>query len=556
MAHLLCKLFLFIYTLFLSCNFYYISGHRQDSYIDPYEGQAPDGYQSSSERMDCENHSNFSMTLTLAVLIDRTYNNECEPESQSAEGGTSYSESQEFQSSHEFYTEMVRDNALDAGRESLKFDAMQGMAGSDSKEQIEVPRSHRYRAAQLSRIMTENADLLHIYQTCNCGDTARIEARLEKIEQIFQGNIILSHQAYELSSDAIGLLSKERLDPMGYFECSGDQFQQAIHQECIGILEKLALPNQDILVKEYMNSMLHLVDAARESNQSNSPIEAMSLTNVCWSILDCIKAAGEGIIEGTISTVVNHPIEATLCICAPQYLLAYHVGKIAYAYLDIKIACLMDQEAGAQKLVDYMQPFISCVDAISEGDITLRGSVKLAATVATQVVVQGKVQAGFKIFYETTKKRAKNYLKNNPAATAQQYLATADGRILQAAGGPGKNTLNLRDVRGKGTKNSGINTEKSVLTFKNMQEFFESKFGMELKRASDPTSRQWDGQTIFKLNRKLNKYGLKKGDQFYLDAVHKDHLEVFNKRGKFKTVLNLDGTENILKREAAKNRKI
>ncbi|MBO4125824.1 filamentous hemagglutinin [Streptococcus suis] len=30
-----------------------------------------------------------------------------------------------------------------------------------------------------------------------------------------------------------------------------------------------------------------------------------------------------------------------------------------------------------------------------------------------------------------------------------------------------------------------------------------------------------------------------------MDGLHKDHLEVFDKRGKLKDILNLDGTSNL-----------
>ena len=44
---------------------------------------------------------------------------------------------------------------------------------------------------------------------------------------------------------------------------------------------------------------------------------------------------------------------------------------------------------------------------------------------------------------------------------------------------------------------------------------------------------------------------LKKGDIFYLDKAEKDHLEVFNKRGKAKMVLDLDGNLHVTKTKAA-----
>jgi len=55
---------------------------------------------------------------------------------------------------------------------------------------------------------------------------------------------------------------------------------------------------------------------------------------------------------------------------------------------------------------------------------------------------------------------------------------------------------------------------------------------------------------------KIGDLTLKKGDRFYLDAMHKNHIEVFNRNGKIKTVLNLDGTENISKLKAAEGRTV
>lgn len=49
---------------------------------------------------------------------------------------------------------------------------------------------------------------------------------------------------------------------------------------------------------------------------------------------------------------------------------------------------------------------------------------------------------------------------------------------------------------------------------------------------------------------------MKKGDHFYLDNLHKDHLEVFDSTGNFKHVLNLDGSLNNQKTDMAKGRHI
>ncbi|KAA5926863.1 hypothetical protein F3I58_18550 [Pantoea sp. VH_4] len=82
----------------------------------------------------------------------------------------------------------------------------------------------------------------------------------------------------------------------------------------------------------------------------------------------------------------------------------------------------------------------------------------------------------------------------------------------------------------------------------NIGEFFkQSGFGSEIKELSKKTSKQYQGQAVYKANKSVGDY-IKKGDQFYLDAKHKDHIEVFDSTGtKVKAVLNLDGSFNDAK---------
>ena len=61
---------------------------------------------------------------------------------------------------------------------------------------------------------------------------------------------------------------------------------------------------------------------------------------------------------------------------------------------------------------------------------------------------------------------------------------------------------------------------------------------------------------MYKVIEDIPKYDLKKGDQLYLDARHKNHFEVFRKNGVSKKVLNLDGTKNAAKTVAAAHRKL
>ncbi len=89
---------------------------------------------------------------------------------------------------------------------------------------------------------------------------------------------------------------------------------------------------------------------------------------------------------------------------------------------------------------------------------------------------------------------------------------------------------------------------------KNMEKFFSgSEFGQQMYDASRKTVKIYDGQSVYQSTEKIGKI-LRKGDLFYLDGKHKDHLEVFDSQGKFIKVLNLDGTINQEKTNSGKGR--
>ena len=98
-------------------------------------------------------------------------------------------------------------------------------------------------------------------------------------------------------------------------------------------------------------------------------------------------------------------------------------------------------------------------------------------------------------------------------------------------------------------------TSNKVIKVNNMNEFFQTEFGQKLEKSLRKTSRKYQGQTVYEVVDK-GVDGLKKGDLVYLDGLHKDHLEVFNKRGELKTILNLDGSVNNTKYDVGIGRKI
>jgi hypothetical protein len=91
----------------------------------------------------------------------------------------------------------------------------------------------------------------------------------------------------------------------------------------------------------------------------------------------------------------------------------------------------------------------------------------------------------------------------------------------------------------------------------NMGEFLKQPgFGSELNNAIQKTSKIAPGDvSVYMANKKIGDH-IKEGDQIYLDKLHKNHLEVFKANGEFRAVLNLDGSYNGLKSDAAKARRL
>lgn len=92
----------------------------------------------------------------------------------------------------------------------------------------------------------------------------------------------------------------------------------------------------------------------------------------------------------------------------------------------------------------------------------------------------------------------------------------------------------------------------------NMSEFFKKPgFGEVAKSGSQKTSKIYQGQAVYKASDNVSE-NIRNGDQFYLDEKHRDHLEVFDQKGNFIHVLNLDGTINPAKtaKAAAEGRRL
>ena len=80
--------------------------------------------------------------------------------------------------------------------------------------------------------------------------------------------------------------------------------------------------------------------------------------------------------------------------------------------------------------------------------------------------------------------------------------------------------------------------------------------GEILERVSLRTGKTYQGQQIFKITGKMtvDTIKFKSGDYYYLDGMHKDHIETFSSKNSSKGVFNFDGTYNTEKSTKAAKR--
>jgi hypothetical protein len=293
----------------------------------------------------------------------------------------------------------------------------------DAQRDILMQESHEWQVVR------------EIYQEEQVGNTTRIERRIQALNRIDNGQVFYTEQSYTFSSSAIQLIQQTGGDSANYHNNYGNQFQQTIHQECIDGIEQLANMHPSAILHPYKQGIAGCFDAAREYNQAGLTSQAATITDFCWSLLDYGKAIAEGAIDGVIGAVrdiAEHPLEATLCAVAGEYVLAYQLSKVLYNVADIGITALVDADRAAQKWNDYIAPVTQLIDAIGNRQITVRDALKGATQFAVQWKTQDKLLKGLGTICSTAKTKAIEFAKKNPLSTPQDYMSTPEGILFKS----------------------------------------------------------------------------------------------------------------------------
>jgi hypothetical protein len=152
----------------------------------------------------------------------------------------------------------------------------------------------------------------HVYNTIQSQRFRVLEDFLhndQKTQQTFS-------KQYSINNTTKKYLSFHHLDIDSFQSCDGNLLQHIIHKEFILLTDATAhLWNQRITpeVKNLTTIIADFTSAGTSFNHIGEVKKAIVLADLSWAILDCILAAGEGVMEGITSVIydIRHPIETT-----------------------------------------------------------------------------------------------------------------------------------------------------------------------------------------------------------------------------------------------------
>jgi len=288
---------------------------------------------------------------------------------------------------------------------------------------------HAYPAIKQDAI-----ELRNIYTDYEIGDPVYLENRIRACQEA-ERECVYATKTYALSNQSIQLLMQAGVPASTYQTFHGNQLQQALHQECIHVIERAAALHPNSPLYDYRPALIDLADSAHAYNRAGAVSHASSILSFCHTLLDYGKAIVEGAILGATAAaqdIIDHPIQAALCIVAGEYVLAYQLSKLAWNVAELGILFIINPEKASAKYDAYMAPLNHLIDAIEKKEITMRDMVKGGAAIAVGWKTQSKMLGGLNKMCKIARAKAIDFAKNNPAFSPTQYMTTPEGFLLKA----------------------------------------------------------------------------------------------------------------------------
>ena len=412
--------------------------------------------------------------------------------------------------------------------------------------------------ASINPWIIEIEDQVLIQQQCPEWDThtAIIDARIKAIEQIKNNNPAITTQDHTISQEMQRYCHTHTIDTKILGQCSGTILQHTIHQEFFTITKKSSKIWHNHKLSKPLHKMTRTLadftNAGIAYNNNNEAKNALLLADACWIMLDCIQAVGEGLCDGAFHIVddVIHPVRTAQAIAESATICGYYLGKVAIEIGDLGYLAIVEHpDRIHEKLDAWKHNFSLIYDAIQEkrSSLKTRNVIKETVSLGVQLYALPKVLHGLGTLFKQAHKHAITFAQNIPKLAKTHALTTPEGVIIRVA-----------DNAVECMKNTQSIAKEIIVKANNMAEFFALPFGQKFKNKCIKTKKTYKNITsIYEITEDIPGTKLKKEDLFYLDRMHKDHIEIFNGKKYTSTyVYNLDGNLNKVKSIKARNRSI
>ena len=242
-------------------------------------------------------------------------------------------------------------------------------------------------------------------------------------------------KSYNLNRNVKQLLSHYGHELTPFAHCSGNQLQQVIHQESLDILDRIDTLPHDSLLYDHQEALVNFAVAMADYNHAGLTDKAMTIGDLCWTLLDYGQAIAEGAALGVYSAardILTNPIEATVCLVAGKQVLAYQLCKVLYNVADIGVTAIYNFEGAKEKWNKYAEPLNNIIDAINKKEIMVRDAIKGGTAFIVGYKAQGKLLSGVSKFCTTIKHKSISFVENNLLLNPQWYLTTPEGFLFKA----------------------------------------------------------------------------------------------------------------------------
>jgi hypothetical protein len=333
----------------------------------------------------------------------------------------------------------------------------------------------------------------------------------------------------QFSDIARQYLADKGIYPPRIMTLTGNALQRQMQREYQDIIERAAAlyhSTHKEVYKDVLNLTMQLLQLGIDCTFEEAILPSQIISDACYTIIENRRAIAQGTLEAVndiVEYAAEHPIETALTVFAPAEIAAYRTGCFALQTLRYTYKWLSQTDYRNFTPTKVFTKLERIYNDFAK--IPIADKLRMGTALGLQIAIDGTIVPIFKSRAHAGLKKMLQELKSSwkskfaTVNTAQQKVSVRGEHLTHFNENQSNKFLSRSSV------NSNV---RNVLKVHNMHEFFELPFGKALIKKV----KKLNGVQSYVIQENINEYGLKRGDKFYLDKLHKDHLEVFDSDGK------------------------